>query len=48
MSFKIRTIEIFDRQAKRLAKHYMSFRNDYKTLLEEPRKERGKVAGQES
>ena len=35
MSFEIRTIENFDRQAKRLAKHYASFRDDFKTLLEE-------------
>lgn len=38
MSFEIRTIEIFDRQAKRLAKHYASFRDDFKTLLEELQK----------
>lgn len=35
MSFEIRTIEVFDRQAKRLSKHYASFRDDFKTLLEE-------------
>ena len=39
MSFEISTIENFDRQAKRLAKHYASFREDFKTLLEELRKE---------
>lgn len=39
MSFEIRTLENFDRQAKRLAKHYASFRDDYKTLLEDLRKE---------
>jgi len=39
MSFEISTIENFDRQAKRLAKHYASFRDDYKTLLEDLRKE---------
>lgn len=38
MSFEIRTIENFDRQAKRLAKHYASFRDDFKTLLEELQK----------
>jgi hypothetical protein len=37
MSFEIRTIEVFDRQAKRLAKHYPSFREDFKSLLEELR-----------
>lgn len=35
MSFEIRTIEVFDRQAKRLAKRYPSFRNDYVELLKE-------------
>ena len=34
MSFEIKTIENFDRQAHRLAKHYPTFREDYKTLLE--------------
>lgn len=34
MSFEINTIEVFDRQAKRLSKHYASFRDDFKTLLE--------------
>ena len=29
MSFEIKTIENFDRQAKQLAKHYMSFRDIY-------------------
>ena len=38
MSFEIRTLENFDRQAKRLAKHYASFRDDYKILLEELQK----------
>ena len=38
MSFEIRTIENFDRQAKRLAKHYASFRDDYKALLDELQK----------
>ncbi len=38
MSFEIKTIENFDRQAKQLAKHYMSFRDDYKTLLKELQK----------
>lgn len=38
MSFEISTIEIFDRQAKRLSKHYPSFRDDYKDLLEKLRK----------
>ena len=35
MNFEIRTLEIFDRQAKRLAKHYASFRQDYINLLQE-------------
>ena len=35
MSFEIRTIEVFDRQAKRLAKHYPCFRDDYRKLLED-------------
>ena len=35
MSLEIRAIENFNRQAKRLAKHYASIRDDYKTLLEE-------------
>ena len=38
MSFEISTIENFDRQAKRLSKHYPSFRDDYKGLLEMLRK----------
>ncbi len=38
MSFEISTIEVFDRQAKRLSKHYASFREDYKSLLEMLRK----------
>ena len=38
MSFEISTIESFDRQAKRLSKHYPSFRDDYKELLEMLRK----------
>lgn len=38
MSFEISTIENFDRQAKRLSKHYASFRDDFKSLLEELRK----------
>ena len=38
MSFEISTIEVFDRQAKRLSKHYASFRDDYKSLLEMLRK----------
>lgn len=33
MSFEIKTIENFDRQAHRLAKHYPSFREDYKALI---------------
>ena len=37
MSFEIKTIENFDRQARKLAKHYPSFREDYKTLLKELR-----------
>ena len=37
MSFRIRTIENFDRQAKKLAKHYPSFREDYAKLLDELR-----------
>lgn len=43
MSFEIRTIANFDRQAKRLAKHYESFRDDFKTLLEELQKSRWQV-----
>lgn len=35
MSFEIRTIENFERQAHRLAKYYPSFREDYRTLLKE-------------
>ncbi|MBQ9642122.1 MAG: type II toxin-antitoxin system RelE/ParE family toxin [Bacteroidaceae bacterium] len=35
MNFEIRTLEVFDRQAKRLAKHYTSFRQDYINLLQE-------------
>ena len=38
MSFEIRTIENFDRQAKRLSKHYTSFRDDFKLLLDELKK----------
>lgn len=38
MSFEIKTIEVFDRQAKRLAKHYVSFKQDYKDFLDELRK----------
>ena len=38
MSFEIKTIEVFDRQAKRLAKHYTSFKQDYKVFLDELRK----------
>ena len=38
MSFEIKTIENFDRQAHRLAKHYPSFREDFKTLLKELKK----------
>ena len=37
MSFEIKTIEVFDRQAKRLAKHYASFKQDYKDFLDELR-----------
>ena len=33
MSYRIRTIEVFDRQAKRLAKRYTSFRDDFADLL---------------
>ena len=36
MSFEIRTIEAFDRQAKRLSKHYASFREDYKQAFPMP------------
>ena len=35
MSFEIRTIENFDRQAKKLAKHYHSFKNDFEGFLKE-------------
>lgn len=35
MSCEIITIENFDRQAKKLAKHYVSFRNDFAKLLDE-------------
>jgi hypothetical protein len=35
MSYKITTIEVFDRQARKLARHYASFKDDYETLLEE-------------
>ena len=38
MSFEIKTIEVFDRQAKRLAKHYAFFKQDYKDFLDELRK----------
>ena len=38
MSFEIKTIEVFDRQAKRLAKRYASFKQDYKDFLDELRK----------
>ena len=38
MSFEIKTIVVFDRQAKRLAKHYASFKQDYKDFLDELRK----------
>ena len=33
MSYKISTIEVFDRQAHQLAKHYPSFRDDYRQFL---------------
>ena len=33
MSYKISTIEVFDRQARQLAKHYPSFRDDYRQFL---------------
>ena len=33
MSYSIRTIDVFDRQAKFLAKHYPSFRNDLADFL---------------
>ena len=33
MSYKIRTIENFDRQAKKLAKHYHSFKTDFVKFL---------------
>ena len=40
MSYSIKTIDVFDRQAKLLAKHYPSFRNDFagflKALQENP------------
>ncbi|MBR1468563.1 MAG: type II toxin-antitoxin system RelE/ParE family toxin [Prevotella sp.] len=35
MSYKVRTIENFDRQAKKLAKHYESFRKDFEKFLDE-------------
>lgn len=35
MSFKISTIEVFDRQAHRLAKHYASFKDDLGNLLKD-------------
>ena len=35
MSFEIRTIENFDRQAKKLAKHYHSFKEDFEVFLKE-------------
>lgn len=35
MSFEIRTIENFDRQAKKLAKHYHSFKDDFESFLKE-------------
>ena len=37
MSFEIKTTDIFERQAKKLAKHYVSFKEDYSRLLEELR-----------
>lgn len=38
MNFEIRTIDNFDRQAHKLARHYPSFRDDFKTLLEDLKK----------
>ena len=35
MSFEIRTIENFDRQAKKLAKRYHSFNDDFEDFLKE-------------
>ena len=35
MSYKISTIEVFDRQAHKLAKHYPSFRDDYRQFLKD-------------
>lgn len=43
MSFEIRTIANFDRQAKRLAKHYESFRDDLKRCLKSFRRSRWQV-----
>ena len=37
MSFRISTIEAFDKQAHRLAKRYASFKDDYVQLLNELR-----------
>jgi mRNA-degrading endonuclease RelE of RelBE toxin-antitoxin system len=35
MSYKIKTIPTFDKQAKRLAKRYKSLRNDLASLVQE-------------
>ena len=37
MSCKIKTINVFDRQAHKLAKHYASFRDDLKEFIKELR-----------
>ena len=39
MSFEIKTTDIFERQAKKLARHYVSFKEDYAKLLEELRRD---------
>lgn len=35
MNYSIETAASFDREAKRLSKHYASFKKDYETLLDE-------------
>lgn len=35
MSYKVKTIKVFERQAKRLTKKYPSLKNEIKTLIKE-------------
>lgn len=35
MNYDIKTTASFDKEAKRLSKHYVSFKNDYEILLDE-------------